>query len=174
MLLVSEKATRWRESNLKLKLREVELLVKYFGKDHHFENVLEVGAGNCSQSEFLYKLASNSLFSIDLNSERLFSGNNLKSQTLLVADAEQLDQVDFPIQFDLVFSSNVLEHLPNVKDCLDTSLLVSNENSFYVHILPNPTWRLFSTLLYYPIKLRNLIGRFIFEERSCCEVFLGE
>lgn len=152
--------SKWRESNLKLKKLEVKKIVDYFGSEYRFSNVLELGAGNCSQSPFLSHLTSDTLFSVDLNSERLYSGDKVESQTLVVADAERLELIDFPVKFDLVFSSNMLEHLPNVRNCLKSSHLVACKDAYHVHILPNPTWRVFSCVFYYPVKVKNLLSSF--------------
>ncbi|MEI8608440.1 methyltransferase domain-containing protein [Enterovibrio sp. Hal110] len=159
MQTLSKTTNKWHESNAKLKSREIEILVKYFKDTPQFENVLEVGAGNCSQSKSLSLLVNKNLVSVDLNADRLNSGEKIDTQTLIVADAEQLDKVGFNMKFDLIFSSNVLEHLPNVKKCLDSSHAISNDDAYYVHILPNPTWRFFATVFYYPVKVRNVISR---------------
>jgi len=123
--------------------------------ERQFASCLELGAGRCLQSPLLLEFCS-SVLATDLNEERLMSANVDRRIKRAVLDAENFADEFEDQKFDLIFSSNMLEHLPNPAQCVRESAKVLSEGGIMVHIVPNATWRLLCTLLYYPVKARNL------------------
>lgn len=72
------------------------------------------------------------------------------------------DGVHIPAQsetFDVIFSSNVLEHVRELKPLLHEIGRVLKQDGVAVHILPSTTWRLWTTIGFYPTVLKMLIGK---------------
>lgn len=62
---------------------------------------------------------------------------------------------------DIIFSSNVLEHIPHVVTFQKEMLRVLRPNGIAVHILPTANWRFWTTLTHYPwvvAKLARQLG----------------
>jgi SAM-dependent methyltransferase len=57
--------------------------------------------------------------------------------------------------FDIVFSSNVLEHVEDLSALLTEIRRVLRPGGFAVHVVPSATWRWWTTLTYYPDRLRR-------------------
>jgi ubiquinone/menaquinone biosynthesis C-methylase UbiE len=52
--------------------------------------------------------------------------------------------------FDIVFSSNVLEHVPDLVHMHSEIQRVLTPNGYAVHVLPTHSWRLWTTLSAFP------------------------
>ena len=63
--------------------------------------------------------------------------------------------------FDVVFSSNVLEHVTNLSVILKEIARVIKSNGVVVHILPTPVWRFWTSLTHY-VHLARRVGRRFF------------
>jgi SAM-dependent methyltransferase len=59
---------------------------------------------------------------------------------------------------DIVFSSNVLEHVRELPALLDETLRVTRPGGFAIHILPTPSWRFWSILAHYPFLVSTALG----------------
>ena len=67
-------------------------------------------------------------------------------------------KIPFPDHsFDIVFSSNVLEHIAQVESTLSEISRVLVPRGWAIHILPTPQWRLWTMLSHYPFLLKELI-----------------
>ncbi|MGI0025415.1 MAG: class I SAM-dependent methyltransferase [Nitrososphaera sp.] len=60
--------------------------------------------------------------------------------------------------FDVVFSSNVLEHIPRAEIFQDEITRVLKPHGTAIHVLPTPTWRLWTLLSHYPYVLKLLFA----------------
>jgi SAM-dependent methyltransferase len=60
---------------------------------------------------------------------------------------------------DIVFSSNVLEHIPHVQAFQTELLRVLKSDGIALHILPTPSWRLWTSATHYPWVAMKLAGR---------------
>lgn len=60
--------------------------------------------------------------------------------------------------FDVVFSSNVLEHIPDLRTTLSEVRRVMKSDCLAIHILPTPAWRIWTSLSHYIHIARRLIG----------------
>jgi len=137
-----------------LKKRELNIIFSNFSKKI-FEEGLELGAGDGFQSTLLTKFVSH-LISTEYNSKRL---KKTKTKTIeyRICDAEQLEKYFKKNQFDLIFSSNLLEHLVNPNKTLISIYDLLRADGITIHVLPNPFWKIISLWLYIP----NNILRFL-------------
>ncbi len=106
--------------------------------------VLEIGGGAGWQARELAQ-SGYSVISVDIEPRasvfkvEMYDGHRLPS-----ADRS----------FDVVFSSNVLEHIPHVVEFQDELHRVLKPGGLAVHLMPSPTWRLATLLAHYPWLVR--------------------
>ncbi len=106
-------------------------------------NVLEIGGGSGFQASVVASWGFQ-LMSIDLP-ERPFP----KPYLFPVQD---YDGVNIPApaeSFDLIFSSNVLEHVSRLPPLLAEMRRVLRPRGLAIHILPTPAWRFWTCLTHY-------------------------
>jgi len=110
--------------------------------------VLEMGGGNGFQATIIESWGCN-VTSLDL------------PQTLrsckLHHPVQEYDgrTIPFPDQsFDLIFSSNVLEHVPDLANVLREIARVVKRGGVIIHILPTSTWRIWTCLSHYLFGLK--------------------
>lgn len=114
-----------------IRLYELNLVISELSQD---SSLLEIGAGAGWQSK---KLAEN--------------GFNVSA--IDVCDTNYKDEQIFPVisydgytipfedkSFDVVFSSNVLEHIPHVVDFQAEIRRVLKDDGICIHLLPTPNW----------------------------------
>jgi len=131
-----------------LRRREVEAVLRDV-PDDVFEDVLELGAGDGAQSRLIAHSARMVLCT-DLNEERLVLDPHPKI-TYGICDAE-----DMPYEaarFDLIYSSNVFEHLPHPDRALSELHRVLRDDGVMVHVIPNRFWKLLQLALFYPTQV---------------------
>ena len=115
---------------------------------------LEIGAGKGIQSKKIAKHC-NKLISTEKFVDDSYTNfhdpsyNHLDNVEYLICDAEDLSQFE-PNSFDLIFSSNVLEHIENIDNCLSECSRVLKNKGLMVHSMPNKFWKVFSFFLYFP------------------------
>lgn len=147
----------WKENLHNLRAREMDLVLNYFS-DCRFKSGLELGAGDGYQSKRLIERVDR-LIATDLNESRLFEDQVEQKIKYQVLDAEMVGEHFDPASFDFVYSSNLLEHLPDSEKCLRGIGHILKDEGVAVHILPNSMWRFLATLLHFPNKLANAINR---------------
>lgn len=114
--------------------------------------VLEIGGGTGYQASLIAALGS-VIESIDVAQPlrgvdayypvHLYDGRN----------------IPYPSEsFDLVFSSNVLEHIRDLEATLSESRRVMKADGLAIHILPTPTWRTWTSLSHYVHIARRIAG----------------
>jgi ubiquinone/menaquinone biosynthesis C-methylase UbiE len=105
--------------------------------------VLEVGAGTGSQAMELqrrgFAVTAIELPSSDYASDRVFPIVDYDGRTIPLADAS----------FDVVFSSNVLEHVPDLVRMHSEIRRVLAPGGSCIHVLPTHVWRFWTTLTSY-------------------------
>lgn len=72
------------------------------------------------------------------------------------------DGVHVPAQdasFDVVFSSNVLEHVKELPALLAETRRVLRPGGRAVHVVPSPAWRFWTSLAHYPYLVARALGR---------------
>lgn len=149
-----------------LRTFELESTLKA-SKRPNFGKVLELGCGTGIQTILLASRADQ-VIATDYTSER-FPDNLPSNVQFMAMDAQNLRQFKDG-EFDLVFSSNLLEHLPQVDSCLAECRRVLARGGIAIHTVPNNLWKLFYLLLYYPSLMRTactkLCGRFVMSDRT--------
>ena len=128
-----------------------EIIKKYCSKA---ERVLEIGAGTGSQSKILSKKFEVS--AIDIESSRY---NNANQEYKV----ESYDGINIPFSdnsFDIIYSSNVLEHVVYLKELNEEIKRVLKPNGLVIHILPSSFWAFCHVTLYYPHVIRLIIKNF--------------
>ena len=106
--------------------------------------ILEIGAGNGLQSNWM-AAAGHEVRALDVPGSRYATDCAYPVQ---IYDGRQ---IPFPDRtFDVVFSSNVLEHVPDL-ECLNAEMRrVLKRDGIAVHLVPTGTWRLWTNLVHYP------------------------
>lgn len=112
--------------------------------------ILEVGGGTGYQALRLQQ-AGFDVVSIDLAGS-IYSDN-------LVFPVQPYDGSHFPFSdesFDVVFSSNVLEHVPDLPQMHSESMRVLKRDGFCLHVMPTGAWRLWTNVAHYVELLQRL------------------
>lgn len=149
----------WEHNLAKLRTKELEIIFKYL-KNKRFLKALELGAGNGYQSKILIEICDN-LIATDMNADRLSLAEKNSKIEFAVLDAEKVGS-SFDIKsFDFIYSSNLLEHLPDVDLCLKGCHQVLKDDGIVINILPNSNWRVLSSVLHYPVKIVRLFNYLI-------------
>lgn len=94
--------------------------------------VLELGAGDGVQTDALRRQFPE-VISIDISPSS-------EMQDVIVADASNLPFIDG--YFDLVFSSNVLEHVEQIDDSIVEMKRVLGSNGIMIHSMPSSIWKM--------------------------------
>lgn len=102
--------------------------------------VLEIGAGTGWQASVL-KNHGYVVSAIDLNSS-LYQANRVWPVT-------EYDGNNIPFEdgtFDIIYSSNVLEHIPHIYEFQKEIHRVLKPNGVVIHVLPSSSWRFWSNI----------------------------
>jgi SAM-dependent methyltransferase len=126
-----------------LRCREAEFIFQALG-GRRFRHGLELGAGNCVQSAVIARYCDK-LICTELDPRRM-KPRDLPNVQYRICDAEDLSAFGTG-SFDLVFSSNMLEHLEHPERCLAECRRVLTREGLIVMTLPNRTWKFFSFVL---------------------------
>jgi len=106
--------------------------------------VLDIGAGTGHQSALLqargYEVTAVDLPVSSYAAERVFPVIDYDGTRLPLPDAS----------VDVVFSSNVLEHVSSIGPLLDECRRVLANGGLAVHVLPTPAWRWWTSFTHYP------------------------
>ena len=135
------------------KVREIDKTF-YACPEGCFGSGLELGAGDGFQSGLLSKYVRR-LVSTEINKLYLSrqEGGGVEYR---VCSAEEAVAAGGDGSHDLVFSSNVLEHLPDPAAVLRGIHRVLKDDGVTIHIVPTPLWKLCHVLLYVPVTLAAL------------------
>lgn len=106
--------------------------------------LLEIGAGTGQQARAL-AASGYDVTAIDLPDSRYASA---RVWPVIDYDGTALPFAD--ARFDIVFSSNVLEHIPDTDRMQREIARVLKPGGIAVHVLPSPTWRIVTMLAHYP------------------------
>lgn len=122
-----------------------------------FPKVLELGAGDGFLSTLLADYADE-LISTDLNPHRL-TKSDYRNVTYRICDAEEVSENFGAGEFDMVFSCNLLEHLPDCDRALRGVRRVLKDDGITIHYMPNRCWKLATVLLHVPNKVTKFIDK---------------
>jgi SAM-dependent methyltransferase len=130
-------------------LRRYELgvatgLVPFQGK-----RVLEIGAGDGFLASLLSEIATVEAIDVYRHPRAVHPVQLYDGRALSFSDGT----------FDIVFSSNVLEHIPDLPRLLDEMARVLKPDGIGVHIVPTSTWRVATSISHYPAIPLFLLNR---------------
>ncbi len=123
-----------------LREHEARTALRYFPEKGR---VLEIGAGSGWQSKLFDELG------YDVSAIDLATSHYLEDAVFPV---KTYDGYRIPFAdgcFDLVFSSNALEHIPHIEEFQSEIRRVLVPGGRAVHILPSGSWRFWTTVTYY-------------------------
>lgn len=128
--------------------RETEMVFSMF-PDVRFRQALELGAGDGGQSLAIAKYCDKLTCTEKDEKSHAFLGQTILQRQApnveyLLCDATDLSQFKDG-SFDLVFSSNMLEHIPDVDRCLRECRRVLTDDGVMLHSMPNRCWKLFNS-----------------------------
>src|SRR5215213_7145179 len=130
----------------RIRIFEIEQLKFYFERG---KTVLEIGAGASWQSRYLSDLGL-LVIAVDVESTNYdFRGN----WSVILYDGHHLPVADHSV--DMVFSSNVLEHIAHVEAFQAEIQRVMKPNSLAIHLMPSSTWRFWTALTKYVDSVRR-------------------
>jgi SAM-dependent methyltransferase len=136
----------------RLRLQELEGVI---GQLRPGDRVLEIGAGSGFQARALaargFEVEAIDLAHSPYAAARVFPVRDYDGRTLPFPDAS----------FDLIFSSNVLEHVPHVEQFLRETRRVLRPDRRAVHVLPTSTWRVWTTLSLHPLLAKLAVKRLV-------------
>jgi ubiquinone/menaquinone biosynthesis C-methylase UbiE len=115
--------------------------------------ILEVGAGAGWQAKELHKRGF-SVVAIDINTSVY---RDVQEWEIVEYDGRTIPLADGAV--DIVFSSNVLEHVPEVSGFMREMERVLAPGGYMVHVMPTTTWRFFTTLSFYLYRLKVVLLR---------------
>lgn len=113
--------------------------------------VLEIGAGTGEQANELRRRGFD-VVAIDVPSSNYAAD---RSADVIDYDGRQIPLPDASV--DIVFSSNTLEHVPDLAQMHREIARVLRPGGYCIHAMPTHTWRLWTTLLGYPEAVVALI-----------------
>lgn len=141
----------------RIRSAELERALRYFPNIDRKSSpkVLEIGAGTGHQALLLNSLGYD-VTAIDVpgsayRDDRVFP--------IIEYDGLRIPAEDR--KFDVIFSSNVLEHVPELDRLLDEMRRVTAPGGVGIHLLPTPSWRLWTSVTHYIWLLKN-VGKLMF------------
>jgi 2-polyprenyl-3-methyl-5-hydroxy-6-metoxy-1,4-benzoquinol methylase len=148
----------WTEYLHKLRKHQMSIIfadcpAKTFGK------TLELGAGDGFVSSILSNYTEK-LVCTDLNDNRLTKTDTDNIEYKIV-DAEKVGEAFSEQEFNFIFSSSLLEHLPNVEDAIEGMHKVLKDDGVCVHYMPNRLWVLMIVLFHLPNKIAKNIDKLL-------------
>lgn len=127
-----------RQAEVELALREIT------ARKPAGSSIVEIGGGGGWQARMLadagYEVRSFDLACSEFTSHRVFPIEDYDGHHIPAADAV----------FDVVFSSNVLEHIPHQRAFQAELHRVLKPDGIAVHLLPTASWRVWTLLSHYP------------------------
>jgi SAM-dependent methyltransferase len=124
-----------------LRFAEINTIVRYFRTG---ARILEIGAGTGQQAAEIARRG----FAID--AIEISASNYSRSRIYPITDYDG-QHIPFPdASFDIVFSSNVLEHVPNLSQLNQEISRVLKANGYCIHVMPTHSWRFWTTISSFP------------------------
>jgi SAM-dependent methyltransferase len=134
-----------------IRLEEVLEAMKFFPEGKNLK-ILEIGGGD-GYIASIFSDKGHDITSIDLNPRfpQSYPVQQVKDSNLDFAENT----------FDVIFSSNVLEHVTDLKLLFDETKRVAKEDALMIHVMPTPSWR-FITSFWYFLSIFQLFFKKIF------------
>lgn len=142
----------WFEYLHDFRRREFQRIFGHFGPGT-FRDVLELGAGDGFQSTMLVEYAQR-IVSTDIRQPPESGDPRIEVRAV---SAEQIADA-FPAgRFDLVYSSNMLEHVPDPPVVLAAVARVLADDGITIHVMPNRIWKACQVMLWIPNLVANAL-----------------
>lgn len=134
------------------KIRELELrkVLEFIPPK---QSIVELGAGAGWQSKILHDLGHTVI---------AFEIENSNYETIQEWPVQQYDGVHIPLEdnsVDVVFSSNVLEHVLQLSELEQEIERILKPGGQSIHIMPSTTWRLWTIVTFYPKKCIQVLKK---------------
>jgi ubiquinone/menaquinone biosynthesis C-methylase UbiE len=145
---MSENSDRFNVAHRKI-IRERELahIVSLLPAGAH---VLEIGAGAGWQARRLSERGF-SVTAIDIQQSRYHA---IQEWPVIDYDGRRIPLPDRSV--DVIFSSNVLEHVPHIHEFMHEMRRVLAPGGSAIHIMPTTLWRLLTSAFFYPYRIKAL------------------
>lgn len=135
---------------------ELNLSLEFFPaiQENSFQKirVLEIGSGTGYQA----KILQNKGYEVDAIDLALSEYSAARIYPITDYDGET---IPFPNHtFDVIFSSNVLEHIPHLDTFQSEIKRVLKANGVVIHVLPTSTWRFWTIITHYPFCIKTLLN----------------
>ena len=107
------------------------------------DKILDFGAGDGYMIKKIEEKGYNSVYGIDI------LNSNYKPDLNIFTYSGNID--DFPTNesYDVIFSSNVIEHIENQEDYFLLFDKILKKNGLQIHIMPTHYWKFWNSLFYY-------------------------
>lgn len=142
-----------------LRLAELDRVLPYFeGR----RRVLEIGAGAGWQARHLHEKG----FEVEAIEYAHPGFQTLAKER--VWPIREYDGHRIPFEdnsFDVVFSSNVLEHIPHVRAFQHEIRRVLKPDGIAIHLMPTASWRFWSTMAHYVYLAKSVWSRLVKRDR---------
>ena len=142
------------------KIRDIEIkyathILRNFIDLNKIKNasILEIGSGD----GYVIEKLSEEYPTLDFLGLEM-DGSYYKNKSKMVLNYDGNDLSFLEKKFDLVFSLHVIEHIKDLNSHAKQVKNILNPNGFWVNIVPSNTWRLFTTLNYYPSLFFNFFS----------------
>lgn len=138
-----------------IRAHELEQYLAHFPKGSH---ILEIGGGTGVQAKLIADLGF-TIESIDVEQSVYIDD---KVYPVKLYDGETIPFPDG--SFDIIFSSNVLEHIPHINEFEGEMARVLKKDGVCVHAMPTGAWTFWTMITHY-LNILQQLGRSISAER---------
>jgi SAM-dependent methyltransferase len=139
---------------ISIRLAELNsVMLSPYGTLFSGKDVLEIGSGNGIQLREISKIAKSS------TGLELADGDYARHGEFNIVEYDG-EHIPFPdSSFDLVFSSNVMEHIAHQQQINDEIRRVLRPGGHAIHIMPTRSWRIITSILHYPRLIKTALAK---------------
>jgi SAM-dependent methyltransferase len=136
-----------------IRKEEISRVLSAHGDIFTNRDVLEIGSGTGLQLRAIQKVAR-SVVGLELA-----GGIYVRDESIRVVEYDGL-HIPFPdASFDVVFSSNVMEHIKQQEQINKEIRRVLRPGGKAVHVMPTRVWRVLTSVLHYPRLVKSALSR---------------
>lgn len=151
--------TNWTQYLHLIRKEEIKKIFDFLGSKK-FDSGIEFGAGDGFQTTIL-ATHFNSFVSSDLNFKRIKDEQKLSTVQYIKCDADNINNLFNDKRFDLVFSSNMIEHLSNPKNFLKNTYRILKDDGYNIHVVPSRCVKITYILFFYVNVFTLVADRFL-------------